>query len=101
MASENEPSSQSKSTYKPTARQRGAQELLNGPQRHTLLVGGARSGKTTLLVHEIVDRALRGDASRHAILRFRANAARPSIALDTLPKVLRLFGAKAPFRHHR
>jgi phage terminase large subunit-like protein len=101
MASENEPSSQSKSTYKPTARQREAQELLNGQQRHTLLVGGARSGKTTLLVHEIVDRALRGDASRHAILRFRANAARPSIALDTLPKVLRLFGAKAPFKHHR
>lgn len=34
-------------------------------------------------------RALRGDQSRHAILRFRGNAARASIALDTLPKVAR------------
>ncbi len=101
MGSENGPSPRPVSNFKPTARQQEAQELLRGAQRHTLLVGGARSGKTTLLVHEIVARALHGDASRHAILRFRANAARPSIALDTLPKVFRFFGSKAAFKHHR
>jgi hypothetical protein len=55
-----------------------------------LVVGGSRSGKTTLLVHEIAHRAVVWENSRHAILRLRANAARASIALDTLPKVFRL-----------
>jgi hypothetical protein len=99
MGSERKPSQESQ--YKPTARQQEAQKLLEGPQRHTLLVGGARSGKTTLLVHEIVTRALRAGASRHAILRLRANAVRPSIALDTLPKVFRFWDPVVPFKHHR
>ena len=69
--------------------QRRADVLLTGLQRHTLLAGGARSGKTMLLTRAVVTRALRGVASRHAILRFRANAVRSSIGLDTLPKVLK------------
>lgn len=52
--------------------------------------GGARSGKTFLIIRAIIYRALQGERSRHAILRFHANAARASIALDTLPKVMRL-----------
>src|SRR5437868_3015781 len=64
--------------------------LLSGPQRHTLLYGGARSGKTFLLCYAVLTRALLGPGSRHAILRFRANAARASIWLDTLPKTARL-----------
>ena len=99
MGNEREPSQ--KSQFKPTARQQEAQKLLKKSQRHTLLVGGARSGKTTLLVHEIVTRALRAGASRHAILRFRANAVRPSIALDTLPKVFRFWDPMVPHKHHR
>ena len=35
-----------------TERQEEAELLLRGPQRHTLLVGGARSGKTSLIVHD-------------------------------------------------
>ncbi len=73
-----------------TPKQQEAQALLQGGKRHILLVGGARSGKTTVIVNEIAKRALEADGSRHAILRFRANAVRPSIALDTLPKVFRL-----------
>src|SRR5579872_5047345 len=76
-------------SFELTAQQRAANELLAGPQRHTLLVGGSRSGKTTLLVRAIGVRAIRAPHSRHAILRFRANAARSAIALDTLPKVFR------------
>ena len=35
-----------------TPKQEEARKLLRS-HRHTLLVGGSRSGKTTLLVHEI------------------------------------------------
>lgn len=64
--------------------------MLAGPQRHTLLVGGARSGKTFLLCRAILIRAMRAPGSRHAILRFHGNAARASIWLDTLPRVARI-----------
>jgi hypothetical protein len=83
-----------------TPKQEIARKLLRA-QRHSLLVGGSRSGKTTLLVHEIAERALRFDKSRHAILRLHANAARASIALDTLPKVFRLCFPGQPLRRHR
>jgi len=84
-----------------TTRQHQANALLIGPQRHTLLVGGSRSGKTTLLVRAIGVRASRAENSRHAILRFRGNAARSSIALDTLPKVFRLCFPEVPLVEHR
>ena len=96
MANETKPSQ-----FVPTEKQRAAQELLRSSQRHTLLVGGSRSGKTTLLVNEIVERALRADDSRHAILRLHANAARASIALDTLPKVFRQWYPNEPLKRHR
>ena len=83
-----------------TPRQKQARKLLQA-QRHSLLVGGSRSGKTTLLVHEIADRALQFGNSRHAILRLHANAARAAIALDTLPKVFRLWFPSEPLKRHR
>ncbi len=52
-------------------------------------------------MHEIADRAVRADNSRHAILRLHANAARASIALDTLPKVFRLGFPNEPLKRHR
>lgn len=67
-----------------------ARRLMEGPQRFICLAGGTRSGKTFLIVRSIVERALAAPESRHAILRFHANAARASIALDTLPTVMRL-----------
>jgi phage terminase large subunit-like protein len=83
-----------------TARQEEARKLLR-TQRHTLLVGGSRSGKTTLLVHEIAERALLFKNSRHAILRLHANAARGAIALDTVPKVFRVGFPTEPLTRHR
>ena len=71
-------------------KKRAVNRLLGDPQRHTALVGGARSGKTALICRAILTRALRAERSRHVIARFRANAARKSIWLDTLPKVARL-----------
>ncbi|WP_246102673.1 phage terminase large subunit [Methylobacterium terricola] len=69
--------------------QQAAVDLVEGPARHTCLVGGTRSGKTFILVRHVAGRALAFPGSRHAVLRFRANAARSSVALDTLPAVLR------------
>jgi Terminase RNaseH-like domain/Terminase large subunit, T4likevirus-type, N-terminal len=102
MGNETRPSQQSvKSNLQPTEKQAEALDLLEKGRRHTLLVGGSRSGKTTLLVHEVARRALHAAGSRHAILRLHANAARASIALDTLPKVFALWFPNDPLRRHR
>lgn len=55
-----------------------------------MLFGGSRSGKTFLLVRNVVMRALKAPKSRHAILRFRFNAIKSSVVLDTFPKVMDL-----------
>jgi phage terminase large subunit-like protein len=90
-----------KSQLSLTPRQAEAQAFLKSGKRHVLLVGGARSGKTTVIVNEILERAANHGGSRHAILRFRANAVRPSIALDTLPKVFRLGFPGHVLKSHR
>jgi len=72
-----------------TAAQDSAMHVLAGPQRHTLGVGGSRSGKTFLFVRAIIIRALRAAHSRHVIFRFRYNAVKAAVWLDTLPKVAR------------
>lgn len=81
--------------------QRQAGELLDQGRRHTKLVGGSRSGKTTTLVRKIVQRALKGDGSRHVIFRFRENAAWKSIGLDTLPTVMRRFFPGVRLTEHK
>lgn len=81
--------------------QEEATDLLAGPQRHTLLVGGSRSTKTATIMRAIVARALRAPFSRHVVFRFRFNAAWSSIALDTLPKVMRLFFPGVELRSHQ
>ena len=72
-----------------TARQLEADELLESNSTHCMLFGGSRSGKTFLIVRKIVARALQC-TSRHAIMRFRFSHVITSIALDTLPKVMKL-----------
>jgi phage terminase large subunit-like protein len=81
--------------------QERARRLLEGPQRYTCLAGGTRSGKTFLIVRAIVARGLKAPDSRHAILRFHANAARASISLDTLPHVMRLCFPRVKLKEHR
>jgi phage terminase large subunit-like protein len=89
------------SEFRLTAKQRTANRLLGGPQRHTLLVGGSRSGKTMLFCRAILLRALKSARSRHTVLRLRANAARSSIWLDTLPKTARLCFPGLTLKDHR
>jgi hypothetical protein len=72
-------------------KQRAAWEALAAPvARHSCLYGGTRSGKTFLIVRAILKRAAMAAGTRHAMLRFRGNAARHSLALDTLPNVVRI-----------
>ena len=87
--------------YKLTDRQKATNHLLAGPQRHSLVYGGSRSGKTFLLVRAVVVRALRFPESRHAILRFRGNAVIRAVYLDTLPKVMRLCFPQVALTPHR
>lgn len=73
-----------------TPKQVEANRLLAGPQRHTMLYGGSRSGKTFLLCRAIAVRAMKAPGSRHAIGRFRFNHCKTSIGFDTFPKMMSL-----------
>jgi phage terminase large subunit-like protein len=73
-----------------TVRQLAAQEVLAGDATHLMLFGGSRSGKTFLLTRNVCMRALKAPKSRHAILRFRFNAVKASVIMDTFPKVMEL-----------
>lgn len=78
------------SGFKFTERQREAQEVFASGAKHILLVGGSRSGKTFLMVRNIVMRAMKAPNSRHVLFRFRFNSIKSSVILDTFPKVMRL-----------
>jgi len=87
--------------FKLTERQIAANRMLGDPQRHTLLVGGSRSGKTFLIIRAIIIRAAKAANSRHLITRLRANAVRASVWLDTFPKVRDLCFPDLPMTEHR
>ncbi len=87
--------------YRPTERQREALRLAGSDATHVLLYGGSRSGKTFLIIRAIVIRALAAAHSRHAILRFRFNHVKQSIAFDTFPKVMRLCFPQIKFHMDR
>lgn len=69
-------------------KQAEAQVILAGPSTHLMLFGGSRSGKTFLLVRNVIMRALKAPKSRHIILRLRFNSVKNSVVLDTFPKVM-------------
>lgn len=73
-----------------TDRQREAMDLAAGDHTHTMFFGGSRSGKTFLIVFVMIVRAMLAPGSRHAIFRYRFNAVKRTIGMDTLPKVLKL-----------
>jgi PBSX family phage terminase large subunit len=77
------------SSFKLTAKQQEAQAVFASGAKHILLVGGSRSGKTFLVVRNLVMRALKAPNSRHAMFRFRFNSIKSSVVLDTFPKVMR------------
>jgi len=88
-------------SFELTPRQREAQAICAGPAKHVMLFGGSRSGKTFLHVRNVVMRALKAPNSRHAIFRYRFNAIKASIVLDTFPKVMRLAFPNVTFKVDR
>ena len=76
--------------YRPQPKHLRVEAQLREGRRHNLLVGGSRSGKTFILCKRVIERALMAPDSDHVILRFKANAARTSIWLGTLPMVRRM-----------
>ncbi|MFA5166745.1 MAG: phage terminase large subunit [Candidatus Paceibacterota bacterium] len=76
--------------FKLTDKQREAQSVLSSDATHICLFGGSRSGKTFLLVRNVVLRALKAPKSRHAIFRYRFNAVKASVVQDTFPKVMQI-----------
>jgi len=73
-----------------TPKQTEANKLLAGDATNCMLFGGSRSGKTFLCVRAIIIRAINAPFSRHCIFRFRFNAVKASVGMDTLPKVFKL-----------
>ena len=72
-----------------TDKQEEAQDVCTSDATHCMLFGGSRSGKTFLIVRNIVARALKAPGSRHLITRFRFNHLKSSVVLDTFPNVMR------------
>lgn len=81
-----------------TDKQRQANKLLGTAARHIMLFGGARSGKTFLLVRAMVMRALKAEDSRHLIARFRFNHVKQYIGMDTLPAVMKTCFPGVPYK---
>lgn len=79
-----------------TIKQREACDKLNHND-HTLLVGGSRSTKTTVIIRNIILRALK-KPSRHLIVRLRFNHAMQSLWHDTIPKVFENFFPKVLYK---
>ena len=77
-------------SYSPTDKQRQAWAALGGPAKHIMLAGGSRSGKTFIACRGVAMRAVAAKKSRHAIFRFRFNAVKASIVMETWPKMMEL-----------
>lgn len=72
-----------------TPRQLEAQDVCASDATHVMLFGGSRSGKTFLIIRNIVMRALKSPGSRHLICRFRFNHLKSSVIFDTFPSVMK------------
>lgn len=75
--------------FKKTVKQLEATALMGmATILRVLLFGGSRSGKSFIIVRQLIIRAIKSAGSRHLILRFRFNHIKTSIWEDTLPKVI-------------
>jgi PBSX family phage terminase large subunit len=86
--------------FKKTAKQEEATQLMASSAKHIAMLGGSRSGKTFIIVRNILIRAAKVK-SRHVSLRQTFNSAKVSIFLDTLPKVLDLCFKDMPIQWNK
>jgi hypothetical protein len=87
-------------TFKKTMKQKEAVRLMSATAKYILLYGGSRSGKSFIIIRQIVLRALKEPGSRHLICRSAFNHAKQSLWHDTIPKVLELcFPGVKPYQN--
>lgn len=77
-------------TFEFTPKQLAAQVVLAGIATWCMLFGGGRSGKTFLILRNIVMRALKAPGSRHLVVRYRFKHVKATVIFDTFPKVMSL-----------
>lgn len=77
-------------SFTKTAKQVEAVRLMGEGPKYTLLYGGSRSGKSFIIIRQIIIRALKAPGSRHLVVRFAFNHAKQSLWHDTIPNVLKL-----------
>lgn len=77
-------------TFIKTEKQKEAVRLMGTGAKYCLLFGGSRSGKSFIIIRQIIIRALKEPGSRHLIVRFAFNHAKQSLWHDTIPKCLSL-----------
>jgi hypothetical protein len=76
--------------FRLTDRQERQRDLMGSDAMHIMSFGGSRSGKTFGHCRAIALRAVNFAGSRHLMARFRFNAAKQSLVLDTFPKMMQL-----------
>jgi len=84
-------------TFELTDKQAAVRDVLKGPERHNLIYGGSRSGKTFLLCYVLAVRGLSAPRSRQLIARLHNIDVRQSIMLDTWPKMMALAFPGVPY----
>ena len=88
--------------FKKTIKQVTAVILLGNPAfKRILLYGGSRSGKTFILIRQVILRALKEPNSKHLIVRLIFNDIHRSIWLGTLPKVLKICFKGVPVKWNK
>lgn len=77
------------SDFRKTTKQTEATRIMSD-KLETLLEGGSRSGKTFIIVRNIILRALKYDGTRHLIVRAHFNHVKQSIWHGTIPDVMKI-----------
>lgn len=81
-----------------TEKQQLAVEMLSNPTyRDVCLSGGARAGKTMILLYAIIVRALKCKNSTHCIIRRYFRDCRQKIGLVSFPQIMELAFPEVPF----
>ena len=75
--------------FKKTPKQIEATRLMADKQE-ILLEGGSRSGKSFIIIRNIIFRALKYPNTRHLIVRFRFNHVKQSIWYGTIQDVMKI-----------
>lgn len=80
-----------------TSDQTAAVKLMGSDALHILLFGGARSGKTFIILRQMVLRATKAAKSRHCVLRKHFTDLKKAVVYDTFPKVMEICFPGVPY----